>query len=193
MKNLFNSDDFKSTIQSMKILICGFMGAGKSTFLKKLATQSMDFECIDLDHALANDLGIHPDRLGTWILENGFPLFRDREKSKLKFLLNHPNSLIIALGGGTLNPEVMNIIQQSPEVKLVFLDIPFELCLARLKSDKLRPLSALSDNDLLKLYQKRVIDYQQADLILTEKEIKEIDGLESLVHNLLKVNPWGEK
>lgn len=177
----------------MKILICGFMGAGKSTFLRKLALKPLDFECIDLDHALANELGIHPDRLGNWILENGFPLFRDKENSKLKALLRHPHSLLIALGGGALNSEILAFIQRETQVKLVFLDTPFEICLARLKSDKSRPLSLLPDSELLALYQKRKLDYQQADLVLREEEIKEIDGLESLVHNLQKMNPRGEK
>lgn len=168
----------------MKILICGFMGSGKSSFLKKLEPNSLGFDCIDLDHAIANDLRIRPERLGEWILENGFPLFRDKEKSKIKELLRHPQSMVIALGGGSLNPETLSLIKSSSDCKMVFLDMPFEICLERIKADSNRPLLVMPLNELKKLYDSRRTDYLKADLVLNEQEIKEIEGLESLVHNL---------
>lgn len=173
----------------MKILICGFMGSGKSTLLKKFTPNTLGFDCIDLDHAIAADLNIRAERLGEWILQNGFPLFRDREKSKLKSLLRHQNSLVIALGGGALNPEILEMIHNDLETYLVFVDTPLEICLERIKNDPIRPLSNISPDELKKLYQTRRIDYLKADLVLSETQIKEIDGLGSLVHNLLNTVP----
>lgn len=170
----------------MKILICGFMGAGKSTFLKKFVPNKLGFDCIDLDHALANDLGIHPDRLGEWIMTNGFPLFRDKEKTKIKELLGHSGDMIIALGGGSLNPEILSLVKKHSDYKMIFLDTPLKVCLERINSDANRPMAMFPESELVKLYELRRSDYLLADLILTDSEIKEIEGLDRLVHNLQK-------
>lgn len=169
----------------MKILLCGFTGAGKSTFLKQFQGNSLGFDCIDLDHALALDLGLSPEKLGGWILENGFPLFRDKEKSKLKALLNHPQNMIIALGGGTLTPDVVALIEKNPECKTVFLDTPYDLCRERIKGDSNRPLSNLPEEEMKKLYESRWEIYRTiADLTLSPENVKEIVSLSALVHNL---------
>ena len=168
----------------MKILICGFMGAGKSSFLKKFQPNKLGFDCIDLNHAIAVDLRTRPERLEEWILENGYPQFRDLERSKIKMLLRHSNSLVIALGAGTLTKEILELIDRDLECKLIFLDTSFEVCLERIKDDPSRPLSKIALSELKKLYENRRVDYLHADLVLNEQEIKEIEGLGTLVHNL---------
>lgn len=144
----------------------------------------LGFDCIDLDHAVAADLNIRPERLGEWILASGFPAFRDKEKSKLKKLLNHPADLVIALGGGALNQDILSTISHHIDSYLVFVDTSLEVCLERIKDDPERPLAQISKEELKKLYEERCQDYRQADLILSEEQIKEIEGLEALVHNL---------
>jgi shikimate kinase len=168
----------------MKILLCGFMGAGKSTLLKKFMPNKLGFDCIDLDHAIAVDLNIRAERLGEWILENGFPLFRDKEKSKLKNLLKHQNSLVIAIGNGALNPQILEIIQNDSDCYLVFLDTDFETCLKRIVNDPTRPMAKIPISELRKLYDERLKDYLLSDLVISETEIKDIECLEALVHNL---------
>lgn len=160
------------------------MGAGKSTLLRKFYSNDLGYDCIDLDEALALERGIRPERLGEWIIKNGFPLFRDLEKTKLKTLLQHPSSLVIALGGGTLTPPILKMISEYSDCKLVFLDTDFETCLARIKNDKNRPLSQISLDELRQLFESRRKDYLRSDLIIHESEIKDIDGLRTLVHNL---------
>lgn len=169
----------------MKILICGFTGAGKSTFLKTFQGNTLGFDCLDLDHALALEFGIHPDRLGDWIIQNGFPLFRDKEKTKLSELLRHSQSMIVALGGGTLTDDVVSMISRTPDCKVVFLDTPYEICRERIVHDQNRPLSNLPEAEMKKLYETRREIYQKlADLTLTPENTKEIVTLSSLVHNL---------
>jgi len=149
----------------------------------------LGFDCVDLDHAIAVDLNIRAERLGEWILQNGFPAFRDKENAKLKKLLRHEQSQVIALGGGALNPQILEMIYNDPETYLVFVDTPLDICLERIKNDPTRPLANLSPDELKKLYETRRIDYREADLALSEAQIKEIDGLASLVHNLLNTVP----
>ena len=169
----------------MKIFICGFTGAGKSTFLKQFLGNQQGFDCIDLDHALALELGIGPDRLGDWLIQNGFPIFRDKEKTKMKALLGHQQPMIIALGGGTLTEDVLDLIKKTPDCKTVFLDTPYEICLERIRHDQNRPLSNLPGEELKKLYDSRWEIYRKiADLTLSPENAKEIVTLTSLVHNL---------
>lgn len=169
----------------MKILLCGFTGAGKSTFLKQFQENPEGFDCVDLDHAIALDLGLSADRLGEWILYNGFPLFRDKEKTKLKELLRHPQKMIIALGGGTLTEEVVSLIQKTPGCKTVFLDTPYEICRERILHDSNRPLSNLPEVEMKKLYEfRRDVFKRLAVLTLSPLHAKEIVTIGALVHNL---------
>ncbi|MFA6236487.1 MAG: shikimate kinase [Bacteriovorax sp.] len=165
------------------------MGAGKSSLLRKFMPNNLGFDIIDLDHAVAADLNIRSERLGEWIMKNGFPMFRDKEKAKLKKLLYGPQDMVIALGGGSINQEILDSLNNNPDYYLVFLDIPLESCLARIKGDPERPLSQLPPDEMKKLYESRRKDYLQADLVLGEQEIKEIEGLGALVHNLLNKIP----
>ena len=169
----------------MNILVCGFMGSGKTTFVESFEGNNLGFVTYDLDHVVADHLGITHLELGEWINKNTLQKFRDIEMDVLQGLVNLRTMKIIALGGGT--PTAERFAELSDQSKLVFLDVPFETCFNRIKNDSNRPLTALGEAGLRNLYQKRLPIYQKADLILSETEIKEIEGLESLVHNLSSV------
>jgi shikimate kinase len=168
---------------SVKIFICGFTGAGKSTFVGSLKNNDLGFLALDLDTVIAQDLSIEPDRLGDWILLNGFPLFRQKEKEKLGHLLDKKESLVVAMGGGALTNETYALIREK-NVYLVFLDVDFRTCLSRVKDDPSRPLTFMPEDDLRKIYDERRMLFLKADLC-----IKELCDLSSLVHNLEKLKP----
>lgn len=170
----------------MKILICGFMGAGKSHWLNHLikTSSASDFEFIDLDQEIAKDLEIFPMQLGEWIAANGWPSFRKLEQEKIsQFLVSKPEG-VLCLGGGALNDAFLEKVKNVENVKMVFLHTPFELCYERITGDTNRPLASLKKEELRKLYDERVGLYSKADLILNESERKEIEGIKSLVHTL---------
>lgn len=169
----------------MNILVCGFMGSGKTTFVTSFEGNDLGFLTYDLDHVVADHLGITHLELGEWINKNTLQKFRDVEMEVLSNLVNQRTMKIIALGGGT--PSAEHFWDLKDLTKLVFLDVPFETCFNRIKNDKNRPLTALGEEGLRELYQKRLPLYRKADLILSETEIKEIEGLESLVHNLSSI------
>ena len=169
----------------MNILVCGFMGSGKTTFVEGLQANSMGFITYDLDQCVSEHLGISHLELGEWINKNTLRKFREVEMQVLSVLLSQKTLKIIALGGGT--PEAADFWKIKDQSKLVFLDVPFETCFNRIKNDSNRPLTALGVEGLLELYQKRLPLYKKADLILSESQIKEIEGLESLVHNLSSI------
>lgn len=165
----------------MNILVCGFMGSGKTTFVESFRDNELGFDCIDLDHAVAETLGVKATELGAWIQKHGLTEFREKEMQTLKHLLNNRMMKIIALGGGTI--EGSEYPSLKTQAKTVFLNVPFETCFLRIKNDPNRPLTALGEEGLRTLYHKRLPDYLTSDLSLSEAEIKEIDGLGSLVHN----------
>ena len=169
----------------MNILVCGFMGSGKTTFVTSFEGNNLGFMTYDLDHVVADHLGISHLQLGEWININTLAKFRDVEMDVLQSLVNQRTMKIIALGGGT--PTAERFLDLRDQTKLVFLDVPFETCFNRIKNDSNRPLTALGEEGLRELYQKRLPMYRKADLILSETEIKEIEGLESLVHNLSSI------
>ena len=80
-----------------------------------------------------------------------------------------------------MNAGFLDLLELS---KLVFLNVSFETCFKRIENDRNRPLGALGIEELRELYQKRLPIYRKADLILSEAKIKDIEGIESLVHNL---------
>lgn len=169
----------------MNILVCGFMGSGKTTFIESFEGNDLGFMTYDLDHVVADHLGITHLELGEWIHKKTLQKFRDVEMEVLTNLVNQKTMKIIALGGGT--PTADRFSDLKDQTKLVFLDVPFETCFLRIKNDRNRPLTALGEEGLRELYQKRLPLYRKADLILSETEIKEIEGLESLVHNLSSI------
>ncbi len=169
----------------MNILVCGFMGSGKTTFVEGFRENSLGFECIDLDQALACSLGIMPTELGAWIKENTIEEFRQKEMGLLKDLLNNRMMKIIALGGGTIESD--EYAELKTQAKTVFLNVPFKTCYNRIKNDSNRPLTAIGEAGLLALYNKRLATYLASDLCLNESEIKNIVSLSSLVHNLSRI------
>jgi shikimate kinase len=172
----------------MKILICGFMGSGKShwlDFLKKNSSSSA-FLFWDLDYEIANSLNIKPSQLGEWIKKYDWPAFRKLEQEMIASFLGEKKDGILSLGGGSLTENLIDRCKSNNKIKIVFLNTPFELCHERITGDDNRPLGALEKEELRSLYETRYTLYSKADLILGDRERKEIDGIDSLVHTL-----WG--
>jgi shikimate kinase len=103
----------------MKIFLIGFMGCGKSTLGKKLATK-LGYEFVDLDHQLEKEMGM---TIGSYFAAHGEDNFRLQERKTLTEY-DYPANIVIATGGGAPcyfdNMEWMNsngltiYIQMSP-------------------------------------------------------------------------------
>lgn len=172
----------------MKILICGFSGAGKSTWLQELKAHrgSMsEYYFFDLDEMIANEVGVDPLSLGKYIAEVGELKFRELELKILLRSLQDAQHFVMSLGGGALNQTIIDFIKQNSEqIKLVFLNEDLDICIERIKNDNNRLLSKLTVNELNNLYFKRLDLYLKADLIVSTSDRKFIDGLDRLVHTL---------
>jgi shikimate kinase len=105
-----------------RIVLTGFMGAGKSTVGRLLALQ-LHWDFLDLDtHLEMRTNATIPELFAM----HGEAQFRRLESSALASALGC-RSTVIALGGGT--PEILTnqlLLEQTPGTGTVFLDAPFE-------------------------------------------------------------------
>lgn len=131
------------------IYLCGFMGCGKSTIGVQLA-KKLGRGFIDLDSYIEKREGM---TIPEMFAEKGEPFFRERETAALRDI---PRSIgVIATGGGALLTENNAEIARSVGT-VVYIDVPFELCYARINGDKNRPIAAGSTKEeLLERYNSR--------------------------------------
>ena len=127
---------------AFKLLICGFMGAGKTTLMNRFKLEKSLFEFVDLDDELKKKFAQGYDNLGYWIRSIGWEKFRQKEEECLREVEERHSKIVIALGGGTVTEEFLKNLRSKPSTKLVFLDIPFDICWDRIKKDSIgRPLA----------------------------------------------------
>lgn len=160
------------------------MGSGKSTFAQKLGKNSDGWKFFDLDEEICLVLNIAPNKLGDWIRSVGIAAFRQKEIQVLTNLIERKDPKIISLGGGTLDAPGFWTLKNQTGSALIYLKIDLKTCLERTIGDNNRPLRSLSEDDLKKLHTEREKDYMKADLVLSSDQIKEIDDIPTLVHNL---------
>lgn len=152
----------------MKIVITGFMGSGKTRIARELARQ-LDLEMVDLDEKITASEGRSPAQL---IVEEGEEVFRVIESKVLRELLETDTTDVIALGGGAWIQEVNRHLINQHECLSVWLDVPFEVCWARMEaSGEDRPLGSTREQAQA-LYDQRKSIYQLAKVrILLDADV----------------------
>lgn len=142
-----------------KLLLAGFSGSGKSTVLEELEHHPGPFETfLDLDELVRGKEG----SVATFVARHGWEAFRDEELRQLEQTLERPESLVVALGGGTLE-RGWPLIERFPDVQVCHLACPFEVCWQRLAFDaEERPLAQAGKEALSALYEKRRPSYARA-------------------------------
>src|SRR5271170_6119043 len=104
-----------------RLVLTGFMGAGKSTIGRLLATR-LSWTFLDLDAHLEARTGATIPQL---FERHGEAHFRRLESTALASALGHDHT-VLALGGGT--PEELTnrlLLEQTPATLTIFLDAPF--------------------------------------------------------------------
>lgn len=140
------------------IILCGFMGCGKTSIGRKLA-QKCGREFIDMDKYIEDKTGMTVTEI---FAEKGESGFREIETEACRELSEKDN-LIIAAGGGTLTfTKNVDILKKGG--KIVFIDVSYENLCERLKHDTHRPLLQVENrNEVIKeLLKKRLPLYRAA-------------------------------
>ena len=122
-----------------RLVLTGFMGAGKSTVGRLLATR-LSWQFLDLDAHLEARTGATIPQL---FERHGEAHFRRLESTALASALGHDHT-VLALGGGT--PEELTnrlLLEQTPATLTIFLDAPFPTLFDRcMLQDIARPVLA---------------------------------------------------
>jgi shikimate kinase len=110
-----------------RIVLTGFMGAGKSTVGRLLAAE-LGWNFADVDAEVEERYG---SSIAQIFEENGEAEFRRRESAAIARALGRGN-IVIALGGGA--PETVTnrlLLEQTARTAVIFLDAPFEVLFDR--------------------------------------------------------------
>ena len=164
------------------IVITGFMGCGKSKIARALARR-FDIPVVDLDDVITARQGRTPAQL---ISEAGEPAFRSIESDTLRELLKTISAGIIALGGGAWIEETNRELIDQHCCLSVWLDVPFEVCWARIKaSEEDRPLGKTREQALT-LYDRRRPIYQLAAIHIQRMPDEDLEDFISRIEHLIK-------
>jgi shikimate kinase len=148
----------------MKIYLVGFMGSGKTTVGRELATR-IDAPFFDLDELIESAEQMSIKEI---FAQRGEPYFRKRERDVLRST-KHLDAAVIATGGGTFTfDENVQFIQS--EGLSVYLSAPYALLRARIGEKAAdRPLFT-DDVATHELYASRIRYYRTADLSIDVRE-----------------------
>ena len=151
-----------------RIIITGFMGAGKTTVARELA-EHLDCLFVDLDQFITER---EKRTVPAIIDEDGLTQFRAIETNALRDVLKNSSLRIIALGGGAWTIEGNRQLISKHNIFTVWLDAPFKLCWRRIASeDNSRPL-ARDREEAQQLFLKRRAVYEIAALRVEIDEAK---------------------
>ena len=148
------------------IVLCGFMGCGKTTVGRNLARKS-GRKFIDMDSYIEEKAGM---RVSEIFDKYGESRFRDMEHDACVELAG-AKGLVIASGGGAFTYQ-RNIDAFKGKDKIVLLDVPLDVIAQRLKNDTTRPLLQREDKEeaMRELYEKRLPVYlSAADITVSGK------------------------
>lgn len=148
------------------IVLCGFMGCGKSTVGKNIARKTGK-NFIDMDSYIEQKANMTVSEI---FEKFGESAFRDMEHEACKELSEQSN-LIIASGGGALTFERNCEVFKGKDT-IVLLDVPLDVIKYRLRNDKTRPLLQRPDKDeaMKELYDRRLPIYKKASNIAVKGE-----------------------
>lgn len=141
----------------MSIVIIGFMGAGKTTVARELATKTQ-LEMVDTDDLLAQQF---TQPTGQLLTQVGEPKFRELEFQTFQQALVDKQP-IIATGGGIIESQAsLELLQTLPSV--YWLQVDYDVCWQRIANDQSRPIVAQSSYDELHArFERRQVLYQRA-------------------------------
>jgi len=118
-----------------RIFLIGFMGCGKTTLGRKLASR-LDYPFMDLDHILEAQVGM---TIAEYFSVHGEAAFRQLESEVLK-QTHYPENAIISTGGG-LPCFFDNIDWMNAHGRSVYIQLPPKTLADRLQHEKVkRPL-----------------------------------------------------
>ncbi|HET9839636.1 MAG TPA: shikimate kinase [Candidatus Angelobacter sp.] len=167
-----------------RIVLIGFMGAGKTTVGRVLAKR-LRWPFFDLDDVIEQR---ERQTIGVIFSQHGETAFRRSETAALRHLLEESapaGNLILALGGGAfVQPENRALLEQAGAVT-VLLEAPLEELQRRcLGEHKVRPLAQQQER-FAELFAARHADYQRAQYRV-QTQGKPVEQVAAEIENVLR-------
>jgi shikimate kinase len=141
-----------------RLILTGFMGAGKST-VGALLAKELGWNFLDLDDVIEASSNLS---VADIFRVHGEADFRERERQAI-LKLNHQTRLVLALGGGAIESDSTRaLLVETPGNCLVFLEAPLPELLARCdRGGKVRPLLVAAESPEAR-HQRRLPYYRDA-------------------------------
>ncbi|WP_111683708.1 shikimate kinase [Winogradskyella tangerina] len=173
----------------MIVALMGYMGSGKSTIGKALATL-LNYKFLDLDDYIAAQENASIPELFN---KRGELYFRKKETEYLNEILNSNENCVLALGGGTpCYGRNLELLLDNEQVNLFYLKLSIPLLTNRLfKERSQRPLIShiQSEDDLMEFIGKHLFErtqyYNQAEHVVNTDHKTQQDILEELLMILI--------
>lgn len=144
----------------MNIILCGFMGSGKTVVGGELA-KIMGRKFIDTDEMIEEEQGVAVKAI---FAAHGEDYFRELEFECCKKVAALKNCVVSTGGGALTFQRNADVLKQSG--KIVFLDADFDVICTRVGSGESRPLFKNKEN-AKKLYDERNEKYLSvADIVI---------------------------
>ena len=126
----------------MRVFLVGFMGAGKTSVGRILASR-LAYRFVDLDDHIETTAGLDIPEI---FARHGEARFRDIEHDALTALVSE-EQIVVATGGGTAVVERNRALMTAPEAVVIWLDPDWPTLVRRLgtATDPTRPLYASGD------------------------------------------------
>jgi shikimate kinase len=163
----------------MTIILTGFMCSGKTSVANALG-KMLESEVVDLDSLISTVMGQTPKQI---ISGKGEEAFRELETTVLREVLQERPG-VIALGGGAWIVARNRELIKTHGAKTIWLDVPFEVCWARIREGgDCRPL-ATSELKSRSLYDRRYSTYQLADIRIAVGASEPIEAIANTIARL---------
>lgn len=169
----------------LKIILLGYMGSGKSTIGKLLASE-LGIPFRDLDTVIETALNAS---IPTIFEENGEIFFRKKEAEFLADLLQTPRDMVLATGGGTpcYGDNLKMMLSHGSHVVYLQYSVPELEKRLKLQREERPLISHISDDDLGEFIGKHLLErspfYTQATTVIKadskspEELVKEIKAV----------------
>jgi shikimate kinase len=159
------------------VILCGFMGTGKSTVGKRLAAL-IDYSFLDLDTEIEAEAGMSIPEIFS---SRGEPAFRALESSMIEQVACRTGCVIAAGGGAIVNPKNLQNFRLCGIIVTLTADV--QTILTRVGAGDDRPMLQQGNRQerIRELMEKRKDAYAQADIIQDTTAL----SIDEVAHKLL--------
>jgi shikimate kinase len=165
------------------IILCGFMGTGKTSVGKCLATMTQ-YDFMDLDAVIEEEAGISIPQI---FASQGEPAFRKLESLMVERVAEK-TGCVIATGGGTIvNPQNLEKLKCCGVVITLAADI--STILHRVGSGDDRPMLKSADRlqRIQSLMEQRASAYAQADMMVDTSTLSIDEVAQGILNRLREI------